>query len=76
MVEPDVRTMPEVAENELRIILGDEAAELLLPHVTLWRYGEALLQKYGSTVTEYGLVERRDGQVMAEQPQRGGMEMM
>ena len=44
--------------------------------MTLWRYGEALLQKYGSTVTEYGLVERRDGQVMAEQPQRGGMEMM
>lgn len=76
MVELNVRSIPEVAENELRLALGDAAADLLLPCVNLWRYGEAMLQKYGSTVTEYGLVERREGQTMAEQPQRGGMEMM
>lgn len=75
-VELDVRSIPKVAENELRLALGDEAAEFLLPCVNLWRYGEALTRKYGSMVTEYGLVERRKGQTMTEQPQRGGMEMM
>lgn len=74
MVEPDVRTMPEVAENELRIILGDEAAELLLPHVTLWRY--ASKQELERAILEHHytqIVEDAPPPVPQNTPPAGGM---
>ena len=34
--------------------------EGVLPYVNLWGYGNALLEKFGSALTEYGLVDRAD----------------
>lgn len=69
----------EVAKGELGSIMHESDAELLLPHVNLYGYGEALIQHNHGELTEYGLIERQDGQPiqsMKEQPIQGGMEMM
>ena len=64
--------------GELRVSVDEETLRTLLPHVKLYPYGQALLDQRHSALTDYGLVERRDGQpiqALAGQPQRGGMEM-
>ena len=67
----------EVAKGELSLILPDQEVELIIPHLNLYQYGQALIEKCGGTLTGYGLIERRDGQpvLAAENPQWGGMEM-
>lgn len=82
-LEPRTYTSADIALGELQTVLDDRTVELLRPSVDLYRFGDALIQKYGSDLTEYGLVERRDGQPVQKigpelQPgrqgiQRGGM---
>ena len=56
----------------------DNDLALLLPHVNLYQYGQALIQHSGGALTAYDLIERKDGQPMQtieNQPGQGGMEL-
>lgn len=70
----------EMAQAELDTILSKQDAEMLIPHLNMYAYGQALLDRFGGVLTDYGIIERRDGRpVLAftePQPQQGGMEMM
>ena len=69
----------ELARSELTLMLSPQGAERLIPHVNLYNYGQELLEHFGAVLTDYGMIERRDGQPVqsvTEQPQHGGMEMM
>ena len=69
----------DVANGELSLILCAPDAATLAPHLNLYQYGQALIEKCGGVLTPYGLIERSDGQPvqgMEESPQQGGMEMM
>ena len=68
----------EVAKGELSVALCDDDAATLLPHLNLYQYGQALIEKCGGVLTPYGLIERKDGQpvqAVENQPGQGGMEM-
>ncbi len=68
----------EVAKGELSVVLCAEAVETLTPHLNLYSYGQALIEKCGGVLTPYGLIEREDHQpvLSAENmPRQGGMEM-
>ena len=68
----------EVAKGQLSVILCDGEREQITPYLNLYKYGQELIQDGGGVLTDYGLLERKDGQpVQAEeqQPQQGGMEM-
>ena len=68
----------EVAKGELSLILPDQEVDLILPHLNLYQYGETLIQKCGGVLTDYGLVERRDGQpvqAIENQPRQDGPAM-
>lgn len=79
LFQPETRSAEDVAREELRAILCGRDAETLLPHINLRSYGRALLERNQAVVTEYGLLERVDGQSIRqtqEQPRRGGMAVM
>ena len=69
----------DVARGELRRSMGEENADLLCRYLNLYGYGEALIQRYGGELTDYGLLTRVDGQLVQNplppQPKLGGMEM-
>lgn len=69
----------DVARGELRRSMGEENAALLCRYLNLYGYGEALIQRYGGELTDYGLLTRVDGQPVQNplppQPKLGGMEM-
>ena len=68
----------DVARGELRRSMGEENADLLCRYLNLYGYGEALIQRYGGELTDYGLLTRVDGQPVQNplppQPKLGGME--
>jgi len=69
----------DVAKRELSLILTEQDAALIAPHLNLYQYGQALIQNCGGMLTGYGLIERKDGQpvqVMEQGFRQGGMEMM
>ena len=61
ILDPTIHTPEDAARAELHVSMDDREAELLLPFVDLRGYGLALLERYNSVLTPYGLVERRDG---------------
>lgn len=68
----------EVAKGQLSVILCDGEREQITPYLNLYKYGQELIQDGGGVLTDYGLLERKDGQpvqAMEQQPQQGGMEM-
>ena len=67
ILDPTIRTPEDAARAELHVNMDDREAELLLPFVDLRGYGLALLEKYNSVLTPYGLVERRDGQPLRKE---------
>ena len=77
---PEQTSYEDIAREQLRLIVGEQDAETLLPHVNLYQYGRALQEQYRLALTDYGGIERRDGQpIMAqtrEQQTMGRMEMM
>lgn len=78
IVDPKTASPQDVAMGELRTMLDNDSMELILPHLNLYPYGQALLQRYNSTLTEYGLVERRDMQPIqkiTDAPVQDGMEI-
>lgn len=75
---PQYSSPIEMARGELSVILCDEDAAFLAPHLNLYRYGQALIERCGGTLTAYGLIEREDHQpvqAMENKPRQGGMEM-
>ena len=75
---PQYSSPIEVAKGELSLILSEPDRELVVSHMNLYQYGQALVEKCGGVLTEYGLIERMDSQpvqAVKEQPQWGGMEM-
>lgn len=71
-------TPSQVARGELSALLNDGAMALLLPHLDLEQYGQALIRDCGGVLTCYGLIERADGhpiQTEEFQNEQRGMEM-
>jgi len=62
ILDTNARSIEDVARNELRTILDDNSAEILLPHINLFTYSHELKKLHNSEMTPYGLVERKDGQ--------------
>ena len=79
-LERDIASPADVGMSRLQSALQQDEIELLAPHVNLYAYGESAMKKYGMELTEYGGLERWDGQPVQapqeEQAQAGGMEMM
>lgn len=79
ILSPRIAAPEDVAIEELTIILPDEAARLIRSHINLHTYGQALMASHNSIQTEYGLLERRDGQpiqtIEQQKPQMGVMEL-
>ena len=79
-LERDITSPADVGMSRLRSALQQDEIELLAPHVNLYAYGESALEKYGMVLTEYGGLDRWDGEPVLKQeadvPERGGMEMM
>ncbi len=75
---PQFSSPIDVAKGELSISLARKTMTEILPHLNLYQYGQALIESRGEILTDYGLLERQDGQPVQtiEQPQRGGMEML
>ena len=76
---PQASSPADVAQEKLKVLMGDEDAETLMPYIDLQGYGRALLERDHAVITEYGLVERAGGeqvQGMEQQPGPGGMEMV
>ena len=79
ILSPRIAAPEDVAIEELTIILPDEVARLIRSHINLHTYGQALMASHNSIQTEYGLLERRDGQpiqtIEQQKPQMGVMEL-
>ncbi len=80
LLTPEQGSYEEVALGQLRLVMEERERETLIPHVNLYQYGRALQEVYQIALTEYGSLERRDGQPIMEareqaQPTMGGMEM-
>ena len=78
-LERDIASPADVGMSRLQSALQQDEVELLAPHVNLYAYGESAMKLYGMELTEYGGLERWDGQPVhapeEEQAQTGGMEM-
>lgn len=76
---PQYSSPIEVAKGELSAVLCDEDAATLIPHLNLYQYGQALIERCGGSLTAYGLIEREDHQpvqAIENMPSQGGMEML
>lgn len=62
ILSSSIASPEDVALQELSRILPEQAARLIRPYISLRNYGEALLNFRNHAQTEYGLLERRDGQ--------------
>lgn len=69
LLEQDQASYEDIARSELRFTLDEEECETLLPYVNLYQYGRALQDKYRLALTDYGSVERTDGQPLLAQEQ-------
>jgi hypothetical protein len=78
VIDEDLRTVEEIAVDELDFTMGKSACLLLKKHVDLHAYGTDLLVASHAVLTPYGLVQRRDGEPIADRnnaPVQGPMEM-
>lgn len=78
LYEPDQRTAEEVAAEELRFIVDEQSLTTLKKHVDLFNYGRDIIQETNAMMTPYGLVQRRDGEMLLsldEKPSQGGMQI-
>lgn len=64
---PSLRTVEEAGREELRFLMDHNAAELAMQHINLATYGKAVMERHHAVLTDYGTVERRDGQPIHRQ---------
>ena len=79
ILEPKISAPEDVARGELNVILCDQDAATLLPHIDLIGYGRALLERDQAMITVYGLLERNKSQMVQDMGQKndpGGMVLM
>ena len=73
---PLLSSPADLAMDNLRYVIDKTELDLLLPHLNLDAYGQDLLAVQNAVLTDYGLIERTDGQPVQlpqEQSQEGGM---
>ena len=75
---PDIRTLEEAAADDLRISIDSTTMERLQPYIDLRGYGVAMLEFHNAKLTSYGRMDRAGEpiQLVRDEPQQGGMEMM
>lgn len=78
MLDPKVSSFSELARSEVEFMLGSNDVGLLTQYLNSHGYGQALAERDGSVITNYGLLERQDHQPMQTpliQAESSGMEM-
>lgn len=76
ILTPEISSPQEAAIDELNFTMDVHSAELLLPHVNLFTYGNEIIKDDNAALTSYGLLHREDYQPMQTQVQeRFEMEM-
>lgn len=78
ILEPRTSSPEDLAREELRVVISSPDAKTLLPHVDLAGYGHALLERYQSVITRYGMLARNEDQQVQDMEQGsapGGMVM-
>ena len=64
ILTPAISSPQEAAIDELNFTMDVHSAELLLPHVNLFAYGNEIIKDDNATLTSYGLLHREDYQPM------------
>ena len=80
VLTPSYTSPIDVGKDRIRTAMDKSEAELIMPYVSLYSYGEKVMETYNMKLTDYGVLERADGQPIPGQveqnaPERGGMEM-
>lgn len=77
--DPEVRSSEDMARVMLTNMLSSREAEQLLRCLNRYQYGQALIDEGGGRLTEYGLIQRSDGEpILAHEysaPESPGMTM-
>lgn len=64
ILTPEISSPQEAAIDELNFTMDVHSAELLLPHVNLFAYGNEIIKDDNAALTSYGLLHREDYQPM------------
>ena len=64
ILTPGISSPQEAAIDELNFTMDVPSAELLLPHVNLFAYGNEIIKDDNAALTSYGLLHREDYQPM------------
>ena len=64
ILTPEISSPQEAAIDELNFTMDAHSAELLLPHVNLFTYGNEIIKDDNAALTFYGLLHREDYQPM------------
>lgn len=64
ILTPEISSPQEAAIDELNFTMDAHSAELLLPHVNLFTYGNEISKDDNAALTSYGLLHREDYQPM------------
>ena len=67
ILTPEISSPQEAAIDELNFTMDAHSAELLLPHVNLFTYGNEIIKDDNAALTSYGLLHREDYQPMQTQ---------
>lgn len=66
---PEFASYEDVGRSNIRFLMDDDEADVLLPYVRLTDYGKASAEHDHMILTGYGGIERRDGQPILTQEQ-------
>ena len=79
ILDPEIFSPEDQARSELAAMLPEADAQMVASHLNLYAYGSELMKENNSVQTDYGLLERRDGQpiqtIAEPHPEMGGMEL-
>lgn len=62
ILDPEIFSPEDQARSELAAMLPEADAQAVACHLNLYAYGSELMKENNSIQTDYGLLERRDGQ--------------
>ena len=74
VLTPEISSPQETAIDQLHFMTDDHSAELLLPHVNLFAYGNEIIREDNAVLSPYGLLHRAAYQPMLT-PVQEKMEM-
>ena len=73
LLREDIYSPSEFAKEKIRSIMDEAMVDQVLTNLNLYRYGESLMESEHCTQTGYGLLQRRDGQILHIQDKHIGM---